>query len=155
MALEIEHKYIVVSDEYKSIAEKSIHIRQGYLSDDKQRTVRVRMFGDKAFLTIKGQNVGAVRAEYEYEIPVADAEAMLNTLCKKPIIDKTRHIVPYEGNRWEIDEFAGQLSGLTLAEIELPSEDYSYPLPPFVGKNVTDDPRYYNSVLSASGEIPK
>lgn len=155
MALEIEHKYIVVNDEYKKIADKSIHIIQGYLSDDKQRTVRVRTFGDKAFLTIKGQNIGAVRTEYEYEIPYADALAMLDTLCKKPVIDKIRHIVYYEGDKWEVDEFAGQLSGLTLAEIELLNENHSYAKPPFVGKNVTNDPRYYNSALASSGVIPK
>lgn len=147
MATEIEHKYLVIDDSYKEIASSHIDICQGYLSTDKARTVRIRLAGDKAFITIKGKNIGDTRPEYEYHIPVADATLMLNNLCIQPIIRKTRHIVPYNGNTWEIDEFKGTLEGLTLAEIEIPSSEHKYDIPPFIGKNVTNDSRYYNSNL--------
>ena len=155
MAKEIEHKYLVISEDYKNQASECLHIMQGYLCDEIDRTVRVRTRGSQAFLTIKGRNDGATRVEYEYEIPYADAQEMLHNLCKQPIIDKHRHIVMHEGHRWEIDEFHGLLEGLTLAEIELPFESYTYNKPDFVGKNVTDDPRYYNSALAASGKVPQ
>ena len=148
MGKEIEHKYLVVDEGYKAAAEASLRIAQGYLSDNPSSTVRVRIAGNQAWLTVKGRNVGDTRSEYEYAIPVADAEEMLANLCKKPIIEKTRHIVVYHGNRWEVDEFGGALKGLTIAEIELPSSSYSYDIPPFAGRNVTSDPRYYNSNLT-------
>lgn len=147
MATEIEHKYLVINDEYKTLATKQIHICQGYLSKDKERTVRIRLANDKAFLTIKGKNTGDTRAEYEYFIPANEAKEILQHLCLTPIIEKTRHIVEHNGNTWEIDEFHGALDGLTLAEIELPSSEYKYDIPPFIGKNVTNDARYYNSNL--------
>ena len=147
MATEIEHKYLVISEEYKSLATKQIHICQGYLSKDKERTVRIRIADDKAFITIKGENAGDTRPEYEYSIPLNEAQEILQQLCLTPIIDKTRHIVEYNGNTWEIDEFHGALEGLTLAEIELPLSKYKYDIPPFIGKNVTNDARYYNSNL--------
>ena len=148
MGKEIEHKYLVVDEGYKAATEASLRIAQGYLSDNPSSTVRVRIAGNQAWLTVKGRNVGDTRSEYEYAIPVADAEEMLANLCKKPIIEKTRHIVVYHGNRWEVDEFGGALKGLTIAEIELPSSSYSYDIPPFAGRNVTGDPRYYNSNLT-------
>ncbi|MDD6778696.1 MAG: CYTH domain-containing protein [Bacteroidales bacterium] len=145
MAKEIEHKYLVTNDSYKPLATESRRIVQGYISREVNGTVRVRITGNEARLTIKGRTIGDTRSEYEYEIPVADAEEMLRTLCQQPIISKTRHIVPFEGNIWEVDEFHGGLEGLTLAEIELPASTHTYTLPPFVGHNVTHDPRYYTS----------
>ena len=121
-------------------------ITQGYLSRDTGRTVRVRIRDNEAYITIKGANDGATRLEFEYSIPVADARQLM-TLCQPPIIAKTRHIVMCDGNRWEVDVFHGELEGLLLAELEIPSEDYRYALPPFIGKNVTHDRRYYNSQL--------
>lgn len=146
MPIEIEHKYIVANNSYKELVTKSIHICQGYLSKDKERTVRIRIADNNAYITIKGRNQGDTRVEYEYPIPHKDAENLLQ-LCVQPILEKYRHIVEYAGNKWEIDEFKGALSGLVLAEIELPSSDYKYDIPPFVGKNVTNDIRYYNSNL--------
>lgn len=147
MSIEIEHKYIVVDDSYKKSAVKCLHICQGYLSKYKERTVRIRIADDSAFITIKGKNKGDTRAEFEYEIPMNDAESMLKSLCIQPVLEKYRHIVEYNGNKWEIDEFKGALDGLVLAEIEIPFSEYKYDIPPFIGKNVTNDVRYYNSNL--------
>lgn len=155
MAKEIEHKYLIVSNEYRLLATSSHIICQGYLSLDKERTVRVRTIDNRGFVTIKGKNKGALRQEFEYEIPVADAKDMLETLCLKPVIEKCRYIVVYEGEKWEVDEFKGALSGLVLAEIELPDVNHKYSIPKFIGKNVTGDPRYYNSVLSTATSLPE
>ena len=149
MATEIEHKYLVdPSVDFKSLSSKREHIMQGYLSSASECTVRVRVKGKKAYITIKGITLGASRKEYEYEIPVADAEEILQTLSTSPLIDKIRHEVWHEGMKWEVDEFLGRLKGLVIAEIELPSEDTPYSLPPFVTKNVTGDKRFYNSMLA-------
>lgn len=147
MGKEIEHKYIVADDSYKTLAVERSEIKQGYISREINGTVRVRITGDRARLTVKGRTIGDTRSEFEYSIPVADAEEMLASLCRQPIISKTRHIVHFGGNIWEVDEFHGALSGLTVAEIEIPSSDYEYAIPPFAIKNVTDDPRFYNSNL--------
>ncbi len=147
MATEIEHKYLVTSDEFKQQACSCSEITQGFLSRDPERTVRVRIRDDKGYITIKGKGTGAAHPEFEYEIPLDDARQML-PLCQPPIIEKTRHIVIHEGNRWEVDEFHGQLQGIVLAELEVPNEDYTFPLPPFVGQEVTGDRRYYNSQLA-------
>ena len=155
MAKEIEHKYLVVNDDYKMMASSCNIICQGYLSLDKNRTVRVRTIDNQGFVTIKGKNQGAVRQEYEYPIPYSDAKQMLETLCLKPVIVKSRYVVMFEGNKWEIDEFEADLKGLVLAEIEIPDVDYEYGIPKFIGKNVTGDERYYNSVLSTSTSLPK
>jgi CYTH domain-containing protein len=111
------------------------------------RTVRVRIAGDEAFLTIKGQSTGATRAEFEYPIPKLDAQQLL-ALCQGPIIQKIRHRVTFEGFMWEVDEFFGDNVGLVVAEIELASEDQQFPKPDWVGQEVTDDPRYFNSKLA-------
>lgn len=148
MPIEIEHKYLVKDTSFKNFATKRIHICQGYLSKDKERTVRIRIAGEQAFITIKGKTQGDTRAEYEYPIPLKDAQTMLDSLCIPPIIEKYRYIVPFDGNIWEIDEFYGTLSGLILAEIEIPSSDYLYNCPSFIGENVTGDPHYYNSNLT-------
>lgn len=147
MATEIEHKYLVTSDEFKQQACSCSEITQGFLSRDPERTVRVRIRDDKGYITIKGKGTGAAHPEFEYEIPLDDARQML-PLCQPPIIEKTRHIVIHKGNRWEVDEFHGQLQGIVLAELEVPNEDYTFPLPPFVGQEVTGDRRYYNSQLA-------
>lgn len=147
MSIEIEHKYLVVNDSYKDSVSKSIHICQGYLSKEKERTVRIRISDDKACITIKGKNNGDTRMEFEYSIPIEDANKMISELCISPLIEKYRHIVEYEGNRWEIDEFKRELDGLVIAEIEIPTSEYKYDIPPFIGKNVTNDIRYYNSNL--------
>lgn len=152
MAKEIEHKYLVSTDDYKQMCTEKIHIAQGYLSRNKGRTVRVRIAGDNAFITIKGPSVDDVRDEFEYPIPVEDAKIMLK-MCTPPVISKTRHIVHFEGNKWEVDEFHDQLQGLVMAEIELPSANHQYALPPFVGRNVTDDRRFYNSCLTTYDDL--
>ena len=147
MGKEIEHKYLVVGDGYKTLAKSVHHIRQGDLSTEKERTVRVRIYDDKGFITVKGANHGDTRLEFEYEIPVADAENILDELCLPGSIDKNRYIVDFEGNTWEVDEFLGALAGLVLAEIELECSEQSYSKPDFIGKNVTGDSSYYNSNL--------
>ncbi len=149
MALEIERKYLVVDDSYKLMSESSVRILQGYLSLRKEATIRIRVKNECAYITIKGINSGASRNEWEYQIPINEAREMLN-ICEGIIIDKTRHHVTYNGYLWEVDEFHGIHSGLVVAEIELEAEDQKYPLPPFIGKEVTGDERYYNSVLSGN-----
>lgn len=146
MAKEIEHKYIVTSDEYLRMASGSIEIAQGYLSREAERTVRVRVAGERGYLTVKGLTSGDTRDEYEYEIPVADARAMLG-MCQGRVVRKTRYYVEYGGHTWEVDRFGGDLSPLVIAEIELPESARDYDLPPFVGCEVTGDPQYYNSNL--------
>ncbi|MDE6409803.1 MAG: CYTH domain-containing protein [Muribaculaceae bacterium] len=145
MGKEIEHKYLVVTDSYKSTATENHHIIQGYLSKDVERTVRIRIIDNKAFLTIKGRNDGDTRLEFEYEIPVEDAREML-ILSIGDYLEKRRWIVDYGGYRWEVDEFLNR-NAPTIAEIELPFSSHNYPLPPFVGEEVTGDPKYYNSNL--------
>lgn len=144
--LEIEHKYLVISDSYKNMAKSHREIRQGYLNRMPERTVRVRTVGQSGYLTVKGKNSGDTRLEFEYEIPLEDALKMLE-LCEHGIIVKTRYIVDFGGMTWEVDEYHGDREGLVVAEIELPYSGYKYELPPFVGENVTGDPRYYNSNL--------
>lgn len=148
MALEIERKFLVKDRKYVEMAKESHHIRQSYLNRDPRRTVRVRMSGDdRAFLTVKGRNDGCVRNEWEYSIPAADAIEMAESLTGGWDIDKTRYIVYHDGFTWEVDEFHGHLEGLVVAEVELTSASDAPSLPPFVGREVTGDPRYYNSAL--------
>lgn len=146
--MEIERKYLVTSDCYKEMAVARYHIRQGYISREKTGTVRVRITNDKAYLTIKGKPVAGhfARYEWEKEIDVKEAEELMK-LCQGTIIDKTRWIVPAmeEGLKWEVDEFHGKHEGLVVAEIELASEEQIVALPAFIGKDVTDDPQYYNA----------
>lgn len=147
MGLEIEHKYLVKDDSYKKMSVKNDLIIQGYISRDKNRTVRIRVINDEAFVTIKGATCIDRRAEYETPISKNDAMEIIKNLCIPPIIEKTRYIVEHEGKKWEVDEFHGNLKGLVIAEIELKSSDEKYSVPSFVGNNVTGDPRYYNSNL--------
>ena len=146
MPTEIERKFLVVSEDYKKFGQPIV-IRQGFLSTEKERVVRVRVAGEKAYVTIKGISKGAVRAEFEYEIPGEDAQFMLDHLCRKPLIEKTRYKVYYEGFTWEVDEFYGDNEGLVVAEIELESEEQVFPKPEWLGEEVTSDPRYYNANL--------
>lgn len=146
MGIEIEHKFLVKNDSFRSMAISSLHIRQGYLCREPERTVRVRIKGDKGYLTVKGKNHGASRTEFEYEINLEDAEKMLG-MCVPPLLEKTRYIVPFEGHTWEVDEFAGNLAGLITAEIEMASEDEYYSIPDFIGEDITGNPSYYNSNL--------
>ncbi|MCG8508215.1 MAG: CYTH domain-containing protein [Rhodospirillales bacterium] len=148
MAKEIERKFLVAGEAWRELASGTVY-RQGYLSTVKERTVRVRTIDDKAYLTIKGATVGATRAEYEYEIPAADADEMLDDLCEKPIIEKTRYKIPHEGFTWEVDEFAGVNAGLVVAEIELADEAQAFSKPDWIGEEVSDDPRYFNANLIA------
>ena len=146
MALEIEHKYLVKNDSYKSLATSSLRISQGYLCRKPESTVRVRIKDNKGYITVKGKNSGSVRKEFEYPIPFYDAMEML-AMCEPPILEKTRYIVPFGAHTWEVDEFGGTRSGLTTAEIELSSENERYDIPDFVGEDVTGNPAYYNSNL--------
>jgi CYTH domain-containing protein len=148
VAKEIERKFLVSGEDWRALA-RGTRYRQGYLSTVKERTVRVRTIDDRAFLTVKGVSVGATRSEYEYEIPAADADEMLNALCEKPIIEKNRYKIPLGGITWEVDEFLGVNEGLIVAEVELQSEDQSFPKPAWIGEDVTDDPRYFNANLIA------
>lgn len=150
MSKEIERKFLVRSSEYRDLAIRKKEMMQGYLSLDPDATVRVRIVDEEAFITVKSRNKGAVRNEWEYSIPVDEGTEMLKTCCKSRLIEKTRYIVEAgDGLKWEIDEFHGSLDGLVIAEIELPEEDYPVILPEFVGKEVTGDPRYYNSSLAS------
>ncbi len=146
MNIEIERKFLVTSDSYKAHAE-SKRIVQGYICNDRERVVRVRIYGDKAFLTIKDTTVGFARHEFEYEIPLSDARTLLDSVCLRPIIDKTRYRYACGRLCWEIDEFHGENAGLVIAELELPRADATFEKPDFVGDEVTGDPRYYNANL--------
>ena len=145
MPTEIERKFRVTGTAWRTASGQ--RICQGYLNRDQHRTVRVRVAGAQAFLTIKGVTTGATRAEFEYAIPLADAEALL-ALCDGPLIDKVRHRVEHGGLLWEIDEFLGDNAGLVVAEVELASEDQPVALPPWVTEEVTTDSRYFNSSLA-------
>jgi len=148
MAQEIERKFLVKGD-FKPFVTKQTRIIQGYLSSVPERTVRVRIKGDKGYLTIKGigNKSGASRFEWEMEIPVDEAQSLLE-ICEPGVIDKTRYIVPEKsGLKFEVDEFYGENEGLTLAEIELPSEDHPFEKPEWLGEEVTGDVRYFNSML--------
>ena len=152
MAKEIERKFLVRDSSFKDLAVKAVRILQGYLFDTARGVLRVRIKGEKAFLTLKSANRGITRNEWEYEIPVADARQMLE-LAGNAVLEKTRFIVPFEGKVWEVDVFEGKLAGLVLAEVELPSEDTEVVLPPFVGEEVSTNPMYYNSALAASVSV--
>lgn len=147
--IEIERKFLVKSQAFKDEAFKKTHIKQGFLSTDKERTVRIRLKGDKGFLTIKGasSNDGLSRFEWEKEITKEDAEQLFK-LCKQGIIDKMRYEVKFGNHIFEIDEFFGDNEGLVLAEIELNTEDEVFEKPNWLGNEVTGDIKYYNSQLS-------
>jgi adenylate cyclase len=148
MGKEIERKYLVKGNAWRGLT-KGVRYRQGYLNRDKERTVRIRSTGAKAYITIKGLIVGASRPEYEYEIPVADGNAMLDTLAERPLIEKNRYRIPHGNVTIEVDEFLAENAGLVVAEVELKSEDQLVDKPAWLGEEVTGDPRYYNANLVA------
>jgi adenylate cyclase len=149
MADEIERKFLVVSDGWRTGVTRSMKLEQGYLAQSGVVSVRVRIRDEaEAFLTLKSGGPGLVRAEYEYAIPVTDARELL-ALCTPHILAKRRHLVPAADLTWEVDVFEGRHAGLVLAEIELDAADRAVDLPGWIGKEVTGDPRYYNAVLAA------
>lgn len=148
MAKEIERKFVVKDESFKTMASHHAEIAQCYLSTDKYTTIRLRRLDDKGFITIKGITRGASRDEWEYEIPLSDVEEMVAGLTTGWAIEKTRYLVDFKGYRWEVDEFHGHHQGLIIAEVELESESAELCLPPFIGEEVTGNPAYYNSELS-------
>jgi adenylate cyclase len=145
MGVEIERKFLLDGDGWRALGQPVL-LRQGYLSLDPARVVRVRVEGGKAYITIKGKSKGASRGEWEYPIPLTDANELLK-LSEQPIIEKYRRQIEFAGNEWEVDEFTGANQGLLLAEIELDSEDQAFDKPDWIGEDVTHDKRYYNSNL--------
>ncbi len=147
MAIEIEHKFLVANDDWRAHVNGSVNYKQGYLSSEATSSIRVRISDERAWLNIKSATIGTQRHEYEYEIPLSDANEILNTLCKKPLIEKTRYFVKNNQNIWEIDEFYGDNQGLVVAEIELAATDIVFEKPHWLGPEVTHDLRYYNNNL--------
>ncbi|RZJ10351.1 MAG: CYTH domain-containing protein [Rubrivivax sp.] len=147
MGIEIERKFLVNGDGWRAAAASQERFSQGYLSRDPARTVRVRIAGDAAFITIKGATTGATRAEFEYDIPVADARQLL-AMSDGPVVDKVRHLCPHDGMTWEVDEFLGPNAGLVVAEIELTEEGQVFAKPAWLGAEVTGDGRYVNANLA-------
>lgn len=148
MAVEIEHKFLLANDGWRKHISRSVKYRQGYLSSQPTSSIRIRISDKQAWLNIKSATIGTHRHEYEYEIPVTDANEIISNLCGKPLIEKTRHFVIDDGNLWEIDEFEGCNQGLCIAEIELSSIGQSFAKPDWLGEEVTHDLRYYNNNLA-------
>ena len=146
MAVEIERKYLIDSEKLGTLKNAN-RIKQGYITTNKDAVVRVRVKNDKGYLTIKSSNIGASRLEFEYEIPLVEANEMLDKLCQKPIIDKNRYIVDFANHIWEIDIFYGDNEGLVIAEVELEDENEHIELPLWIKEEVTGDVKYYNSNL--------
>jgi adenylate cyclase len=146
MGTEIERKFLIKNGNWRGLG-TAVELKQGYLSSHPDRIVRVRVEGNEAKLTIKGRASGATRGEWEYAIPLQDANHLLVALCERPLIEKRRHRIPYGGMLWEVDEFFGDNAGLVLAEIELESEEQKFHKPDWIGEEVTHDPRYFNSNL--------
>lgn len=146
MNIEIERKFLLKGDGWKQGA-KGVHYMQAYVNEPGENTVRVRIEGERGVLTIKSKAKGISRQEFEYEIPLQDAEALMR-ICRTPIVEKYRYKVEYAGHCWEIDEFVGLNAGLVMAEIELKSESEPFEKPDWIGEEVTADKRYYNSHLA-------
>jgi len=149
MSIEIERKFLLRNDAWRTLGQGTTY-RQGYLSVEPARSVRVRLAGAQAWLTIKGKSEGISRQEYEYEIPVEDAIHMLDHLCQQPLIEKVRYRIHLDGLCWEVDEFSGANRGLIMAEVELDHPDQAVNLPDWIGEEVTGDPRYYNAAMVAN-----
>ena len=147
MAIEIERKFLIKEKPF-SIAKRSLKINQGYIINEKSKVIRVREKGDNYFLTIKGNNIGISRLEYDFPISKEDAKELIFHFCKTTLIEKTRHYIEHKGHTWEVDEFHGKNNGLIVAEIELESEDEKFEIPDWVGEEVTQDDRYYNMNLA-------
>jgi adenylate cyclase len=148
VALEIERKFLGRSDAWRSQVSHRTLMRQGYMSSGSRCSIRARVAGDQAWLNLKAKRSGTTRLEYEYAIPVEDANEMLNELCDGPLIEKYRHEVRIGGHVWEIDEFLGDNAGLIVAEIELTDENEPFERPDWLGEEVTADERYYNFNLA-------
>jgi CYTH domain-containing protein len=146
MGIEIERKFLPADEGWRGLGQPTL-MRQGYLVADGVRTVRVRIEGERAVITIKSKSVGASRGEWEYEIPLAEAAELLDGLCEQPLVEKIRHRIAHGAHVWEVDEFLGQNAGLVVAEIELGAEDEAFEKPEWIGREVTGDARYYNSNL--------
>ncbi|QLE50166.1 CYTH domain-containing protein [Nostoc sp. C057] len=146
MAKEIERKFLVKGDSWRGLVEGSVY-RQGYIATQDKVAVRIRIVGEKSYLTIKGPSIKYSRLEFEYPIPVEDAQEMLEALCERPFIEKIRYKIQLGGLIWEIDEFDGVNKGLILAEVELTNENQEIELPSWIGQEVSDDSRYFNSNL--------
>ncbi|EDX78002.1 adenylate cyclase [Coleofasciculus chthonoplastes PCC 7420] len=146
MAIEIERKFLVKGDQWRTLGQGMLY-RQGYIATHNLTTVRVRLVGDQGYLTIKGKTDNFSRVEYEYPIPGSDAQEMLETLCDRPLIEKTRYRIECKGLVWEVDEFMGENEGLIFAEVELTDENQDVELPDWIGQEVTGDPHYYNANL--------
>jgi len=146
LAKEIERKFLVTSKDFLHNLEPTFY-QQGYIPTCDNTTVRLRVIGDKAFLTIKGENQGITRLEFEYEIPLEDAKQMMNAVCSKPMIEKFRYICQVGNTRWEVDRFVGDNDGLVVAEVELNSESQEFDHPDWLGREVSGDAKYYNSQL--------
>ena len=145
MNKEIERKFLLKNDSWRNLAKGTLY-KQGYLTTHKDRTVRVRIIGNNAFLTIKGASMGPERLEFEYPLPINDAELLIS-LCEKPIIEKERYRIKMQDITWEIDDFYGENKGLVIAEVELKSADQLFIKPDWIGEEVTDDVRYFNANL--------
>lgn len=148
MAIEIEHKFLVVSDDWRKSVSKSQRMGQAYLASESNVTVRARIAGSQAWLTLKGASSGIAQLEFEYEVPVADAQQIITELSDSAVIDKTRHTIMHNGHEWVVDEFHADNDGLIVAEIELQSEDEKFDVPGWAGDNVTADYRYRNKYLA-------
>ena len=144
MGIEIERKFLVVNDIYKTLA-KPFHCLQGYISSDP--LIRIRIIADTAFITIKGINTGIRRSEYEYEIPILDAKNLLDEFCENPIIEKNRYKILIANTLWEVDEFLGDNLGLVVAEVELKDENDSFDKPDWIGEEVSYENKYFNHNL--------
>lgn len=149
MADEIEKKFLVKHIP-SSLMTDGTHIVQGYMVNRKQMVIRVRLSGENAFLTVKGETINGTRKEYEYPIPAEDARQMLDLYCERPFVEKTRYIIDHKGFTWELDQFSGANTGLVMAEIELSHIDQPFEKPDWIGQDVTHDVRYYNSNLIIS-----
>ena len=150
MATEIERKFLVDDEKWSTLPKAAgIHYRQGYIIKDQLKTIRIRIAGAVGFITIKGKTTGISRAEYEYAIPLADAEEMLDRFCGE-VVKKIRYRVNYAGKIWEVDEFMDHNEGLIVAEIELKTESDAFEIPDWIAQEVTGDERYYNSNLSVN-----
>lgn len=147
MGTEIERKFLVVSEAWRKLGTGTSY-RQGYIVSDQVRTVRVRVAGDRGYLTLKGPTTGLSRAEFEYEIPLADADDMLRLFCVSPLVEKVRYRIPLGDVVWDVDEFCGANAGLVLAEVELQDEHQTVALPDWIGQEVSGDPRYFNAYLA-------
>ena len=147
MGKEIERKFLLRNDEWRREVAETLVLHQGYLTTEPRCTVRVRVSGDSAWLTIKGAQIDGVAPEFEYSIPEPDAHAMLASLAKLPLVEKKRHLIPRDGVIWEVDEFLGDNAGLVIAEIELATPDQVFPLPSWIDREVTGKQQYYNASL--------